>query len=844
MRIDVNAVLHVCRNLALASFALLGLIALGQPVAAQGTYINQVKLSAADGDEEDYLGSAVAASGNYIAAGVPYDWDGLSFGPGSVNVFRSASFAWSETQKLEPTDGAADDEFGLALAMRDSILFIGAPGHAQRRGAVYVYQLQNDSWQFVQKLLAADGSSGHAFGGALAFDGQHLVVGANAFSASRGAAYVFALSGTTWSQTQKLVAADASPGDSFGSALAIEGNRLAVGARLDDNATAGDNRGSVYVYTDAGGGFSSPQKLSLADGRDSDQFGSSLGLVGSNLLVGTPFRDRGTGEDNSGAVHHFRLQGGSWVLHSTLVDPLATNLGALGSSLAVRGNSALIGAPVGNNTAGFALHFELVGDTWEPWDRFVADDTRPFEYFGKSVALSEQYAAIGAELADVGANVEQGAIYAHLRAATQTALSVSPSPSLIGQSLAVSVSVLSDLATPDGSVLIESSEGSSCIASLSAGTGSCALPGHALGIKSISAHYHGSIGLAASSAQREHRVRPDLAVLTTSLPKGKIGRAYSQVLLAQPGGATAPLQFSLSSGALPPGFSLASDGTLSGTTLQAGNYSFMVQVTDASGAELGGPFVATRALSLEVDPAFSTTLVLQTGSTTGDRGQQLVVAAVLDVVEPEGTAPAGTYLVTATNGASVVSCSSPVTSEGLQQCSLAFGFSVPQGVYAVSARFQPSAADYGSSEDSGDHTLLRAVDVAVSMSADREFIRPNDLIVYSVEVTNLGIDSAAGAAVQILPSVGLTELSWTCVGAACPSASGLGPVAAAIDIGVDQSALFALRGRALSPLPASIQTNASVLLPVGSFQRETDPSNNATSHVVQALTIFGNGFED
>src|SRR5262249_54651323 len=70
-----------------------------------------------------------------------------------------------------------------------------------------------------------------------------------------------------------------------------------------------------------------------------------------------------------------------------------------------------------------------------------------------------------------------------------------------------------------------------------------------------------------------------ITISPASLPGGTIGESYSQTLTAS--GGTAPYTFAVTSGALPDGLSLASDGTLSGTPTTEGNLSFTVTATDS-----------------------------------------------------------------------------------------------------------------------------------------------------------------------------------------------------------------------------------------------------------------------
>ena len=88
-----------------------------------------------------------------------------------------------------------------------------------------------------QKLTALDGAGGDSFGQAVAISGDTAVVGAiknDAGSPDAGAAYVFVRSGTTWTQQQKLTAADGGGGDFFGTTVAISGDTAVIGAHYND----------------------------------------------------------------------------------------------------------------------------------------------------------------------------------------------------------------------------------------------------------------------------------------------------------------------------------------------------------------------------------------------------------------------------------------------------------------------------------------------------------------------------------------------------------------------------------------------------------------------------------
>ena len=87
---------------------------------------------------------------------------------------------------------------------------------------------------------------------------------------------------------------------------------------------------------------------------------------------------------------------------------------------------------------------------------------------------------------------------------------------------------------------------------------------------------------------------PVLAIMTTGLPAGTVGRSYPVTVLQATGG-TIPYVWSIASGVLPPGLTLASlTGTIAGTPTKPGSYSFTISVSDAATR------TATQALSIKI----------------------------------------------------------------------------------------------------------------------------------------------------------------------------------------------------------------------------------------------------
>ena len=237
------------------------------PVTIDPTFTQQAKLVASDAAELDRFGLSVAISGETVVIGAPTDGTEAVANQGSAYVFVRSGGVWSLQQKLLAPDAAADDFFGISVAISGETIVVGAPfddgaaGNAQ--GSAYVFVRSGGVWSQQQKLLALDAASPDHFGTSVAISGETIVVGARLMLAQRatdqGSAYVFVRSGVVWSQQQKLLASDAAAFDKFGTSVAISGETVVVGAPGDDGA-AGLNQGSAYIFARMGG--SGPRRRS------------------------------------------------------------------------------------------------------------------------------------------------------------------------------------------------------------------------------------------------------------------------------------------------------------------------------------------------------------------------------------------------------------------------------------------------------------------------------------------------------------------------------------------------------------------------------------------------------
>jgi FG-GAP repeat len=193
---------------------------------------------------------------------------------------------FTQQAKLVANDGATNDEFGWSVAVDGDTVIVGTwqddNGAIEDQGSVYVFVKSGANWVQQQKLTASDGARNDQFGYSVAISGDTLVVGANldqiGTQSGQGSAYVFARSGTNWSQQAKLTASDGASTHAFGTSVAISGDTIAVGAR---------NAGAVYVFVRSGAGWIQQEKLSAGvSGLGGYQFGYSVATDGDTIVGG------------------------------------------------------------------------------------------------------------------------------------------------------------------------------------------------------------------------------------------------------------------------------------------------------------------------------------------------------------------------------------------------------------------------------------------------------------------------------------------------------------------------------------------------------------------------------
>ncbi|MET0231911.1 MAG: FG-GAP repeat protein [Rhodanobacteraceae bacterium] len=381
------------------------------------------RLIASDGGPDDEFGWSVAVDGDIALVGAAYATVDGHESQGAVYVFSRVAGAWTQTHKLVASDGAANAHFGASVAIDRDTAVIGADNAAVdgtlHRGAAYVFARSGASWSETQKIASSDGATFETFGHAVAIEGDRILVGNHGADVgavhAAGAVYEYTRDGAAWAETEKIIADDAIDNDLFGYSIAFDGSRLLVGT---DNATIDDRpgQGSAYVLEEAGDQWQIVHKLVASDGEAFDAFGWSVAIEGDVALVGA--RGVTIGDDTfRGAVYAYAFDGSTWNERQKLIADDGTAGAWFGHSLALRGATALVGAYGANvddhEEQGAAYVFTSDGDAWTARRKLVAPHADVNMHFGNAVALvSETDALVGAVDADIDGNGAQGAVWA------------------------------------------------------------------------------------------------------------------------------------------------------------------------------------------------------------------------------------------------------------------------------------------------------------------------------------------------------------------------------------------------------------------------------------------------
>ena len=344
-----------------------------------------------DGDY-DQFGFSVALDNNWVLIGVPGD-DTNGFLVGQAHLFNATTGDLLHT--FDDPTVTSRDSFGFSVALDGNRVLISAP--RDETNGSYVGQVHLFNATTGDLLHTFDDptvTSRDSFGFSVALDGNRVLIGAPGDDTNGhgvGQAYLF--NTTTGALLYTFDDPTVTDGDLFGSSVALDGDRVLIGAPGDD--TNGTEVGQTYLFNATSGAllhtFNDPTVTSY------DKFGSSVALDGDRVLIGAPDDDTNVGD--VGQAHLFDATTGA--LLQTFNDPTITSQDRFGFSVALDDNSVLIGEP--NHITNWPIGQVHLFDAVTGVLLHTFDDPTPTvqDKFGFSVALDGDRVLIGAPWDDI-----------------------------------------------------------------------------------------------------------------------------------------------------------------------------------------------------------------------------------------------------------------------------------------------------------------------------------------------------------------------------------------------------------------------------------------------------------
>ncbi len=340
-----------------------------------------------------------------------------------------ANAPWTTTADASKTnDAAVDDYFGSSVAVSGDYAVIGAYRH-DATGAAYVFKRDTTTgkWSEQDKFTAGDAKDSDSFGYSVAVSGDYAVIGAENHDTDNksdaGAAYVFKRDTTTgkWREQDKLIARGAVAGDYFGHSVAVSGDYAVIGAYSDSDTHAYAGAAYVFKRDTTTGKWNEQDKLIAGDAAAYDRFGGSVAVSGDYAVIGASLHN-----STAGAAYVFKRDTttGKWNEQDKLTvrnSALAAS-DSFGRSVAISGDYAVIGANDDGTNTNTGVAYVYKRDTttgkWPEQDKLIAGDAAAYDRFGGSVAVSGDYAVIGSYFHNTDMKDKAGAAYVFKRDTT------------------------------------------------------------------------------------------------------------------------------------------------------------------------------------------------------------------------------------------------------------------------------------------------------------------------------------------------------------------------------------------------------------------------------------------
>ncbi len=396
-------------------FCTLAFLIFANGAAAQTSFSELTKVNLKNVRSGAYFGSSVSVDGNTMIAGAPnYSVSADNSNEGGAFVYaRQSNGAWTLQQQLIPNTLAPSYKFGNCVGISGDTAIVGAPGNE----AAYIFVRSGATWTQQARIVKGGVDSG--FARQCAISGDSVIIGSpnevGSPTGGAGAAYIFARSSSVWTQQARLIGFAGTSGF-LGNNVAIDGNTAVLGELGSSSGSP-----SAQVYVRSGTTWSEQQRITNVGNLI---VGGVVAISGDTLITST------SQISGNNAAYVFVRNGSVWSPQQLLTTSNIGQSANFGSSMAVDGNTVVIGAwadiTTAGSGAGSAFVYQRSGTTWAETQKIFSSDLHAGDHFGWSVDLSNSNAVISSDGDNIGSLRSLGSAYVFVPNPSNCTFALSP----------------------------------------------------------------------------------------------------------------------------------------------------------------------------------------------------------------------------------------------------------------------------------------------------------------------------------------------------------------------------------------------------------------------------------
>jgi choice-of-anchor B domain-containing protein len=343
------------------------------------------------------FGTAVAISGDQVLvgrAGIVPNFPIPPMQTGAVHVFRrGADGKWAEVETVVPRENPLGNGFGAAIATSGNWMAVSAPGNAEIKGAIYLFE-RNAGGRWIERSRVTPPADA-ALGTALALEGITLLAGAPSRTEGAGAVIAWERNAAgQWQELGHLAGRGLVPGDQFGASISLVGDLVLIGAPGAPGGPA-MRAGQAFIFRKNATGWTETARLVAGDSALRGTGGAVL-LTRDEAFVAAPGAFRG-----AGVVIQFRREGAGWREAATIRAASMEAPARFGQSLARDGNDLLVGAVLtGGNVGSVHVLRQDAAGAWQESQKFTTRGIGIGTQLGASLAAANGLAVAGAPMAE------------------------------------------------------------------------------------------------------------------------------------------------------------------------------------------------------------------------------------------------------------------------------------------------------------------------------------------------------------------------------------------------------------------------------------------------------------